>query len=152
MSSHIQTLLDNQIAVTEKHAQEDAESIRSWYLLRRNQLLMELENVEKAYNARMVQHSVEWSMRLNNLHRQRDTLNYQSCSSTSSYTENVVQELLDETLLPPPPLERQKNIAYLSQEERDAALEFDVGIDVGDQSRIVVSDGEEEPTDAMDMC
>jgi hypothetical protein len=112
---------------------------------------MELERVENAYNERMAEHSVEWSQRLSDLYSERDRYSPNSfelrstefsCYPTAAHPDIFAvppiprltrqtnqdrhnmptQEMLDDSFLP---LQRQQNVRYLSQEDRDAVLDFD---------------------------
>lgn len=57
-----------EITRTQQQAKEDAETITNWYKLRRQQALLEIENLEIAYNERMAEHSAEWSLKLHQLY------------------------------------------------------------------------------------
>lgn len=57
-----------QIENIQSLAYQDAKAIENWYLVRRNQVLMELDRLETIYKERMEEHYAEWSQKLYTLY------------------------------------------------------------------------------------
>ena len=95
-------------------AKQDAEAIKNWYLIRRQQALLELERLETVYNERMADHYSEWSQKIHDLccsqHENNKTgccLDNNSLCCGGGYCEKKVLLI--------PKLTRKTNMRYLNE-------------------------------------
>ena len=92
-------------------AKQDAETIENWYLIRKQQALLELERLETVYNERMEDHYSEWSQKIHDLccaHKKTGgCLDKNSLCCGGGDCEKKV--------LPIPKLTRKTNMRYLNE-------------------------------------
>ena len=101
------------IAQVQALASQEADMINRWYHLRRDNLMDELNRLDKAYNERMAKNTVRWAEYLTKLYMEQE-MHRIDIEEGGMALQNNVQ--------PMPVFERQTNIIF-PQEPGDIAVE-----------------------------
>lgn len=101
------------IAQVQALSTQEADMINRWYQLRRDNIIDELNRLDKSYNERMAKNTVRWAEYLTKLYMEQEIHRMDVEEGGMAAQNNV---------LPMPVLERQTNIIF-PQETGDIAIE-----------------------------